>query len=466
MAQALLFYSGQMIINNCDLVVVKHIFPAREAGLYAAVGLVGRVIFVLSAAVVNSTFPIVAGTPAEERKDLRVIATPLLLVLGIGSFVAFVMRIAPPGLWTTVLGPGFQIAGKYDIPYLSALYALKTVVYSISAVVITFEMAHKITHTSWIQLLFSGMLIAGIYQFHSSLHQVIMVQLAALSGLFVVVAITFLIDALATSTIPRPAPNCCPVSLLRRVTENEVVAEFLNSDLNHPDFRDLDKAHGDISESNQHRTDAIAKRHALLVAKRRSLWEELPSKTEWHEVKVNEDALDLIRIFPRSQWRKLARGNYSVVRVTEGLRGGQYNLDDRFISKIATLGERLSQGDGQFGTVILLGINERGPLTVLDGNHRLVAALLSSPAGLSKLRFMCGFSPRMSECCWYKTNPATLIRYGKHILGRAVRDPKAELERIFGDYRELTQSSAAPPHLGGAPAASMTRLAQSNDVQP
>ena len=462
----MLFYSGQMIINNCDLVVVKHIFPAQEAGLYAAVGLVGRVIFVLSAAVVNSTFPIVAGTRAEERKDLRLIATPLLLVLGIGSLIALAVWIAPAGLWTTILGPGFQIAGKYDIPYLSALYALKTVVYSISAVVITFEMGHRIANTSWIQLLFSGTLIAGIYRFHSSLHQVIMVQLAVLSALFVVVAITFLIDALATSKPPQQAPSCCPVSLLRPVTENEVLAEFLNSDLNHPDFRDMDKARALISAPNQYHADAVARRHALLLAKRRSLWEELPGETEWHEVRVNEDTLELIKIFPRSQWRKLARGDYSAVSVTEGLRARRHSLDDRFLSKMAALGVQLSQGDGTFGTVILLGINERGPLTVLDGNHRLVAALLSSPAGLSKLRFMCGFSPRMTECCWYKTNPATLIRYAKHILMRAVRDPRAELERIFGDYGELTHTSIAPAQVRSAPAGSLTRLAESNDVHP
>jgi O-antigen/teichoic acid export membrane protein len=464
--QALLFYSGQMIINNCDLVVVKHIFPAREAGLYAAVGLVGRVIFVLSAAVVNSTFPIVAGTRAEERKDLRVIATSLLLVLGIGSFVSLAMWIAPPGLWTTILGPGFQIAGKYDIPYLSALYALKTVVYSISAVVITFEMAYKIANTSWVQLFFSGVLIAGIYKFHSSLHQVIMVQLAVLAALFVVVAIPFLIDALATSKNSRQMPNLRPVTVLRVVTENEVLAEFLNSDLNHPDFRDMDKALELESEPNPHHADAVARRHALLLAKRRSLWEELPSQTEWHEVKVNEAALDLIRIFPRSQWRKLARGNYSVVRVTEALRTARHTIEYRFLSKMATLGNHLSRADGNFGTVILLGINEHGPLTVLDGNHRLVAALLYSPAGLSKLRFMCGFSPRMTECCWYKTNPATLIRYGKHILTRALRDPRAEFERIFGDYGELTQNPVAPPQLRGAPVGSLARLAESNDVQP
>ena len=176
-AQALLFYSGQMLINNCDLAVVKHLFPAKEAGLYAAIGLVGRVIFVLSAAVVNSTFPIVAGTGAKERKDPRVIATSLCLVLGIGTAIALVMLVAPAQLWTTMLGPGFQIAGKYNLSYLSSLYALKTVVYSISAVVITFEMSYKIANTSWVQLLFGGLLIAGIYQYHASLHQVILVQL-------------------------------------------------------------------------------------------------------------------------------------------------------------------------------------------------------------------------------------------------------------------------------------------------
>ena len=466
LAQALLFYSGQMLINNCDLVVVKHVFPAKEAGLYAAIGLVGRVIFVLSAAVVNSTFPIVAGTRAEERKDLRVIATSLSLVLGMGCAAALAMWIAPAGLWTTLLGPGFEIAGPQNIPHLSALYALKTTAYSISAVVITFEMSYKIANTSWVQMLFSGGLIAGIYQFHSSLHQVIIVQLAVLSALFVVVAIPFLIDALTTAGTPELLSESCPVIPIRPVTENEVIAEFLNSDLNHPDFRSPIQSQGAATAFDRHHADAVARRHALLLAKRRSLWEELPDQTEWHEVKINEDALELIKVFPRSQWRKLARGNFSIIRITQVLGTGIPTLDEKFLSKIAALKEQISQGDGEFGTVILLGVDARGPLTILDGNHRLVAALLSSRAGLSKLRFMCGFSPRMTECCWYRTTPKTLLRYGKHILARALRDPGAELQRIFGDYSELPQYPAGPPHIGDAPAASLVRLGGSNDVQP
>jgi O-antigen/teichoic acid export membrane protein len=91
-SQAMVFFAGQVLINNCDIVLVKHFFLAKEAGLYAAVAMVGRVIFAFSSAVVNSMFPLVAGTRVEERKDIKVIATSLLLVLVTGSVLAI-------GLW-------------------------------------------------------------------------------------------------------------------------------------------------------------------------------------------------------------------------------------------------------------------------------------------------------------------------------------------------------------------------------
>jgi O-antigen/teichoic acid export membrane protein len=84
-----------MIINNSGIVLVNHFFLAREAGFYAAVAMVGRVIFSFSQAVVNSTFPLVAGTSNEERRDLRVIATSLGLVFGVGVAISVGLCIAP-----------------------------------------------------------------------------------------------------------------------------------------------------------------------------------------------------------------------------------------------------------------------------------------------------------------------------------------------------------------------------------
>ena len=127
---------GQVLINNCDIVLVKHLFPATEAGLYAAVALVGRVIFAFSSAVVNSMFPIVAGTREKERKGHGVLATSLLLVAAIGSVLALGLRLAPAWIWTTFFGSQFAIAGKFGLPYLLGLYAITTVVYSLSVVII------------------------------------------------------------------------------------------------------------------------------------------------------------------------------------------------------------------------------------------------------------------------------------------------------------------------------------------
>ena len=103
----------------------------------------------------------------------------------------------------------------------------------------------------------------------------------------------------------------------------------------------------------------------------------------------------------------------------------------QFVSKLESIRERLIQGDDNLGCVVLIGINENEPLTILDGNHRLVAAMLATPNRINGLRFLCGLSPRMTECCWYNTNFMTLFRYGRNVLRNLVRDHEAELERLL-----------------------------------
>src|SRR5215472_9085311 len=103
----------------------------------------------------------------------------------------------------------------------------------------------------------------------------------------------------------------------------------------------------------------------------------------------------------------------------------------RFCSKIEAIREELKNGDRSFAAVILIGMNENEPLTVLDGNHRLIASMLGASRDIRKLRFLCGLSPRMSECCWYNSNLVTLLRYGRNVLTHAIRNPEAELARLL-----------------------------------
>ncbi len=110
---------------------------------------------------------------------------------------------------------------------------------------------------------------------------------------------------------------------------------------------------------------------------------------------------------------------------------GLRNIADQgFLAKIEDLRHQL-ENEGPAGAVLLIGLKGSGPFTILDGNHRAVAAMLIEPDIVSGFRFFCGLSPRMAECCWYDTNLATLLRYGKNLLKHLVYDPRAELARML-----------------------------------
>jgi O-antigen/teichoic acid export membrane protein len=429
--QSVVFFAGQMLITNCGIVMVNHYFSAKEAGLYAAVAMVGRVIFSLSQAVVNSTFPLVAGGDEDERRDLRVIATALMLVLGTGSVIALGLCVAPSSLWMHLFGAEFQTTGGYSISYLLALYAFATVIYSLGAVIITFEMSYKIANTSYVQLAFSGVLIAAICFFHSNLRQVVLVQLALMVLLFVLVAVPFLWNSLSGPADLAHGPSDRPFRLIRRVTEDEVIAEFLKSDFHCPEFRNYRSMSELVLNPKLEDAEENAKRRALLFIRHLALWKELPVDTEWYEVEVGHADLENVRIFPRAQWRKVARKSFSAVEVAEGMRTRKHLLEASFVKKIGAMSESLSNGPTDFAAVLLIGVNENEPMTVLDGNHRLTAAMLASPSRLKKLRFLCGLSPRMTECCWYNSNLITLFRYGRNVLSHAVRNPESDLARVL-----------------------------------
>jgi len=430
--QAIVFFAGQVLINNCDIVLVKHFFPPNVAGLYAAVALVGRVIFAFSSAVVNSMFPLVAGTGNRERKDHRILATSLLLVLAIGFALALGLRLAPAGVWTAFLGPQFEIAGKHGLPFLLALYAITTVIYSLSVVIIAYEMSYKIANTSWVQLAFSGIVVVGICRFHSSLQQVIWVQLALMVVLLVVVAAPFVVNAIRGAKT-MPGAGSRSIRVIRRVSEDEVIAGFLKSDFDNPAFAEFqDVLQTLVITPDFNNAAENAKRRALLFIRHASLWRELPKGTEWCEVEIREEDLSQIRVFPRAQWRKIARGDFAVTVVAERMPTfrSRNAVGDAFRSKIAATCDWLGQNPNP-GAVLLIGQSESEPVTILDGNHRMLAAMLTSPGTIQKFRFLCGFSPRMTECCWYTTNVATLFRYGTNMLTHLVHNPEAEFVRLL-----------------------------------
>lgn len=173
--QAIVFFVGQVIISNIDILMVKHFFEPSEAGLYAAIALVGRLLYFASWSVVSAMFPVSAESK-EERPSSSLLAIPLLLVTGMSVVFVLLLAAFPRLVFQSLFGSHFHVAGISGLNWLLSMNAAATGIYSIAVVLITYEMSRRIANTGWLQLVVSGLIVLGISWFHSTLLEVIIVQ--------------------------------------------------------------------------------------------------------------------------------------------------------------------------------------------------------------------------------------------------------------------------------------------------
>ncbi len=187
--QAIVFFVGQVIISNCDIVLVKHFFSPETAGLYATRALVGRLVYFASWMIVSAMFPISAGAkPGESAKT--VLAIPIGMVVAISGGFTLILSVFPHLVLRTLFGDAFAGGGMGEVLPLCAAMAG---VYSLSVVLITYEMSRRVANTAWVQLAAALAVVAGIFLFHSSLTEVVLVQLAIMTALLAAVGVVPLV---------------------------------------------------------------------------------------------------------------------------------------------------------------------------------------------------------------------------------------------------------------------------------
>jgi hypothetical protein len=216
------------------------------------------------------------------------------------------------------------------------------------------------------------------------------------------------------------------------LNEQEVIAEFLRSEFHHPEFEEYRQDFGHLVRNpnlESHRENAL--RRALLFLRRGAMWRELPEDTRWFQVDLRRSDLRRIRFFPRAQWRRVAEGSFYLTDMIESLRAKkEESAGDEFFRKLDRIAGPVQESLVN-PTVLLIGVDERRPLTILDGNHRMAAAMLAQPpAPLESFQFICGLSPAMTRCCWYRTNVSTVSRYLTNLVRYIFYDPESDLGRF------------------------------------
>lgn len=238
---------------------------------------------------------------------------------------------------------------------------------------------------------------------------------------------------------------------IRAVTEAEAIGEFLKNEFYEAEYnRDRDQFERYVVKpdfSNEHEN---AIRRALLFRRRGHMWRELPKDTQWWQVEITIYDLEKVHVFPRAQWRKISDGSFSIGHVVQRIRERRYkDGGNKVIAKIQQLRYRLQSDNYVPSTVLLIGEDEEKPVTILEGNHRLAAAMLASPLVAStRFTVLCGFSPKMKECCWYHTNFGNLCRYVRNRLSN-LYDAEADVKKLVpsASGMSLTAKKISGPHL-------------------
>jgi O-antigen/teichoic acid export membrane protein len=187
--QAIVFFVGQVIISNIDILMVKHFFPPAEAGLYAAIALVGRLLYFASWSVVSAMFPVSAES-TEQKPSASLLAIPLLLVTAMSAVFVLLLATFPKLVFQALFGVHFH-SDVGGLNVLLSMNAAATGVYAIAVVLITYEMSRRIANTGWLQLVVSGLIVLGVMRFHATLLEVIVVQQVLRVALLLAVALPF-----------------------------------------------------------------------------------------------------------------------------------------------------------------------------------------------------------------------------------------------------------------------------------
>lgn len=189
---------GQIIINNGDVLISKQGLEPTEAGVYAAVALVGRAVFFLSWSVATTIFPAAAQREeaGEESNGLLYAGLGAVAVLGVCAVIG--ARL----LGGTVLGRVFGEAYA-DVSSQLALYALATAVFAMANLIVSHYLALGHLREALIMLVGGGIQTILLLSAERTIDDLIQAQVIAMFILFAAVFASHGARSLKRSPISR-----------------------------------------------------------------------------------------------------------------------------------------------------------------------------------------------------------------------------------------------------------------------
>ncbi|MFC2109052.1 oligosaccharide flippase family protein [Bacteroidota bacterium] len=186
----------QIVINNSDILLVKHYFESYEAGLYASLALIGRMVYFIAWMYVMILLPTVVKLKKEGKETSHVLYKYIGYIGLISFLIVFVCLLFPSQIILLLFGDQYLEVGN-----LLWKYALATSLFAVSNIFAYYYLSLDRYFPVLFLALLGVLQVLLIVLFHSSLEQVVHVQILAMFILLVTQFLYYLIDQRKSSSV-------------------------------------------------------------------------------------------------------------------------------------------------------------------------------------------------------------------------------------------------------------------------
>lgn len=167
-------------LYSSDIVLVKHFFNSHQAGLYAAISTLGKIIYYGAGPIGLVMFPIVSKRESQGQSHQKVLIYSLVLtcILAFGVLGAF--ALFPSIVIRILFGSSYLEAGS-----LLVWFGIFITLFTLSVFLINYSLSLKQTKIVVLPILAAVIQIIGIGLFHNNLYSVVMVSIVTCSLLLI-----------------------------------------------------------------------------------------------------------------------------------------------------------------------------------------------------------------------------------------------------------------------------------------
>lgn len=151
-----------------DVMLVKHFFSSSNAGLYALLALIGKMIFFFGSLMNAFIISVVSRDQGAHRNPIKHFYVVLSATIFLTFSASIGLVIAGPLVLPIIFGSKISQINPYLLPY-----SLAIAMYTVSTSINIYHLAKKHYFFSILSLISTISLIFGISLFHNSLHQVV-----------------------------------------------------------------------------------------------------------------------------------------------------------------------------------------------------------------------------------------------------------------------------------------------------